>query len=541
MTNQPIFILPEGYQRTRDRDAQKINIDAAKAVSDIIRTTLGPKGMDKMLVDSVGDITITNDGATILKEMQIENPAAKMIVEVAKTQEEEVGDGTTTAVVLAGELLKKAESLIDLNVHPTIIIRGYKLATEKSLSILNQIAEKVSIKDKDILIKIALTAMTGKGAESAKAHLSKLIVDAVLEISEDIQGNIIIDKNYIKIEKKTGGSTEDSEIIQGVVLDKEKVHPGMPLIVEKAKIALIDSALEIKNPEIDAKIQITDPSQIQAFLDQEEQILKGMIDKIVLAKANVVICQKGIDDIAQHYLAKAGIYAVRRVTKSDMEKLAKATGGNIVTNLDSLNEKDLGYAGVVEEKRVGDDEATYVRNCKNPKSVTILLRGGTSHVVDEIERATEDVIGDLVSALRVGKVVAGGGACEVELSTKLRKYSNSLSGKEQLAVQAFADAIEIIPRTLAENSGLDPIDILTKIKAQHDKDKKWAGIDVFSEKIVDSWKAGVIEPLNIKTQAITSASEVASLILRIDDIIASSGSKDSGGPMMPPGGMPPMM
>ncbi len=531
---QPIFILPEGTQRSTGRNAQRTNIMAARLVAETVRTTLGPKGMDKMIVDSLGDVTITNDGVTILEEMQIEHPSAKMIVEIAKTQEDEVGDGTTTAVVLAGELLKNAEDLLEKNIHPTVIAKGYRLAAEKSQQILNEMAEDVTGKDTDILRKIAITAMTGKGAESAKEKLADLSVKAVKLVMENNE----IDRENIKLEKKVGGSVESTELIEGVVLDKERVHSGMPKIVNNAKIALIDSALELKSTEIDAKIQITDPNQMQAFLDQEEKIIKELVEKVVKSGANVVFCQKGIDDMAQHFLAKQGIFAARRIKKSDMEAISRATGANIVTNLADLSEKDLGKAGIVEEVKVGDEEMTYVKNCKNPKTVTILVRGTTEHVVDEVKRAMEDALGDVAAALKIGKVVAGAGAPEIELAKQLRKYAQSLSGREQLAVQAFAESIEIIPRTLAENAGLDPIDVLTELKSAHDKKQKWAGIDVFTGKVVDAWKNGVIEPLKIKTQAVSSASEVAIMILRIDDVIAGSGDKGQAG--MPPGGMPPM-
>src|SRR3989344_5867358 len=480
--------------------------------------------MDKMLVDSVGDIIVTNDGVTILEEMQIEHPAAKMIVEVAKTQENEVGDGTTTAVILAGELLKNAERLLDQDIHPTVIAKGYRQAAEEAQNILNNISEKITINDEDLLKKIAITAMTGKGAEASKDDLALLIVKAV------------------KQEKRVGGGTTDSELIKGIVIDKERVSPSMPKQVKNAKVALLDVALEIKNPETDAKIQINEPSQLQAFIDQEERIIRDMVDRVVKSGANVIICQKGIDDLAQHFLGKNGIYAVRRAKKSDIEKLARATGAKIVSSLKELSKDDLGYAGLVEEIKIGDEEMTFIRECKNPKAVTLLVRGGTKHVVDEVERAVKDALGDIVASLKVGKVVAGGGATEVEVARELRKFANKMSGREQLAILAFADAFEIIPRTLAENAGLDPIDKLTELKAQHDKGMKWAGLDVFKGKVVDSWKEGVIEPLKIKTQATKSASEVAELILRIDDVIAASNlSKEGGG--MPPGmgGMHPEM
>lgn len=530
---QPIFILPEGTQRSIGRDAQRTNIMAAKIVAETVRTTLGPKGMDKMIVDSLGDVTVTNDGVTILEEMQIEHPSAKMIVEVAKTQEDEVGDGTTTAVVLAGELLKNSEKLLDQDVHPAVIARGYRMAADKALEVLNSMAEKITPKDEHVLRQIAMTAMTGKGAEYAKEKLSDLSVKAVKLVAEDDSS---VDLDNIKIEKRTGGSVEDSELIRGIVIDKEKVHSGMPRLVKNAKIALIDKEIEIKKTEIDANIEITSPDQLQAFLDQEEKMLKNMVEEIAKSGANVLICQKGIDDVAQHFLSKKGIYAVRRVSDSDMKKIAKATGGSVVSNLHDLSKDDLGFAGAVEERKIGDDEFTYIMECKNPKAVTILVRGGTEHVTNEIERALTDAVGDVAAALKDGKVVAGAGAPEVELAMDLRKYAESLSGREQLAVQAFADSMEVIPRTLIENAGLDPIDIMTELKSAHAKKQKWAGIDVFTGKINDSWKKGVIEPLKIKTQAVSSASEVAVMILRIDDVIASSGSKDKM-PKMPPGGM----
>ncbi len=522
-TVQPIFILPEGSHRTIGRDAQRNNIMAAKAVAETVRTTLGPKGMDKMLVDSLGDVVVTNDGVTILQEMQIEHPAAKMIVEVAKTQENEVGDGTTTAVVLTGELLKNAEALLEKNIHPTVITKGFRLAAEHANKTLNEIAENISINDDELLERIAITAMTGKGAESAKEKLAKLAVMAIKQVSD---GNIV-NLGNIKLEKKVGDGIEDSELVQGLVLDKEKVHSAMPNNIKNAKIALIDSAIEIKNTETEAKIQITDPSQLQAFLDQEESIIRNMVNKIIKSGANVVICQKGIDDLAQHFLAKAGIYSVRRVKEDDMDKLALATNARIVSNLDDLNPNDLGSAGLVEEIKVGDEDMTYIKDCKNPKAVTILIRGGTNHVVAEVERAMKDALGDIAAAIKNGKVVAGAGASEMEVSKSLRNFANSLSGREQLAVLAFADAVEVIPRTLSENAGLDPIDMITEMKNMHETNK-WAGIDAFTGKVVDAWEAGVIEPLKIKTQAIKSASEVAELILRIDDVIASgSGNKPS--------------
>ncbi len=535
---QPIFILPEGSQRTIGRDAQRANIMAAKMIAETVRTTLGPKGMDKMIVDTMGDVTVTNDGVTILEDINVEHPSAKMIVEVAKTQEDEVGDGTTTAVVLAGELLKNAEDLLDKEIHPAVVARGYRMAEAKAQEILNDICEKITSDDKDILKKIAQTAMTGKGAEFNKEKLSELAVSATKFIVEE-DGNI--DKENVKIEKRVGGSVDDSELIKGIVIDKERLNPSMPRVIKNAKIALVDKEIEIKKTEIDARIEITNPNQLQAFLDQEEKMIKDMVDKVVASGANVLICQKGIDDMAIHYLAKENIYAVRRASESDLKKIAKATGGKIVTNIKELSKSDLGSAGTVEERKLGDEEFTYIMECKNPKAVTILVRGGTEHVTNEVERAVTDAVGDVAAALKDGKVTAGAGAPEVELALGLRKYADTLSGREQLAVNAFADAMEVIPRTLVENAGLDPIDTLTDLKAAHAKKQKWAGIDVFSGKVMDAWKKGVVEPLKIKTQAVSSAAEVAVMILRIDDVITSTGKKDEGMPPGGMGGMPPGM
>ena len=532
---QPIFILPEGSQRTTGKSAQRANIMAAKLVAETVRTTLGPKGMDKMLVDAMGDVIVTNDGVTILKEMCIENPSAKMIVEVAKTQEDEVGDGTTTAVVLAGEFLKQAETLLDQEIHPTVIAKGFRMSAEKSQEILNQIAEKISDKDHDVLKKIALTAMTGKGAETAKDILGALVVEGIIQVLSKDGAKLVLDRDSIRIEKKTGASIEDSRLIKGVVIDKERVNPSMPQKVINAKIALIDSALEIKSTETDAKIQINDPGQLQAFLDQEERMLRAMAEKIAVSGANVVFCQKGIDDLVQHFLAKKGIFAGRRVKESDMEALAKATEASIVTNLHDLSLKDLGNAGLVEAVKMSGEEMTFVQECKNAQVVTILVRGGTEHVTDEIKRAITDAVGDIAAALQTGKVVAGAGASEIEVARQLRQYAEGLSGREQLAVQAFAQALEVIPRTLAENAGLDPIDVLTDLKAAHDKKQKWAGINVFTGKTIDAWKQGIIEPLKIKTQALSSAAEVAIMILRIDDVIAAGKNPER---MQAPQGMP---
>ncbi len=538
---QPIFILPEGTTKTTGRNAQKLNIEAAKLVAEQIRTTLGPKGMDKMIVDSLGDITITNDGVTILEEMQIEHPTGKMIVEIARTQEAEVGDGTTTAVILAGELLKNAEFLLEQNVHPTMVSRGYIMAEEKAQEILQKIAESCTIKDRALLKNIAMTAMTGKSSESHKEVLAEMLVNAVISVAEENEnGKLTIDLSNIKLEKKTGGGIENTELLQGIMLDKERVHPGMPTRVKNAKVALLDCAVEVKDTETDAKIQITDPRQIQAFIDQEEKMIMDKVNKILSTGANVLFCQKGIDDTAQYFLAKNGVYAARRVGKTDLEKLSKATGASIVTSIKELSPKDLGSAGLVEEIKIGDEQMTAVRECKNPKAVTILVRGGTEHVAAEIKRTLTDGIGDIRAALISGKVVAGAGAVEMELARQLRKYADSLEGKEQLAVAAFANSVEVIPRTLAESAGLDPIDKLAELKSAHDKGQKWAGLDVFTGKVRDAWKGNVIEPLKIKTQAIKSASEVATMILRIDDVIAG-GKRDQPMPRGMPGGMDGMM
>ncbi len=527
---QPIFILPENVQRIIGKDAQRNNIMAARLVADAVKTTLGPKGMDKMLVDSMGDITVTNDGVTILEEMEIDHPAAKMIVEIAKTQEDEVGDGTTTAVMLAGKLLENAEKLLDQKVHPTVITKGYRLAAEKSEEILQELAVSVTSEQEDVLRNIAMTAMTGKGAETVKEKFSEIIVKSVKQISE--KGKI--DLSNIKIEKNKGSGLEDTELVSGVVFDKEKVSVDMPSRIENAKIALLDCALEIKNPGTDTKLSVTSPEQLQEFVEQEERILKKMAEKIKSAGANVVFCQKGIDDIAQYYLTKDKIYACRRIAKSDMEKLAMATQGKIISNLNELMPEMLGNAQTVEEIKNGDDVFTYVKGCKNPKAITILIHGGTEHVLAEMERAIKDGLGDVASALKGGKVVGGAGAVEVELAKRLREYSKSLGGREQLAVDEFASALEFIPITLAENAGLDPIDVLTELKSAHET-QKYAGINILTGKVEDSLKAGIIEPLKIKTQAINSSSEVAMMILRIDDVLASG--KSSGG-AMPRGGMP---
>lgn len=534
---QPIFILPEGTNRSVGRDAQRNNILAGKVLAETVRTTLGPKGMDKMLVDGLGDIVVTNDGVTILKEMDIEHPAAKMLVEVAKTQEDEVGDGTTTAVIIAGELLKKSESLLDQDIHPTIIAMGYRQAAEKAQEILDDIA--IDSVDEETLVKVAMTAMTGKGTEAAREPLAKLIVDAVQKVAEDG----VVDTDNIKIEKKDGAVVEDSTLVEGVIVDKERVHPGMPSEVKDAKIALVNSPLEVKETEVDAEIRITDPAQMQAFIEQEEKMVKDMVDKVAESGANVLFAQKGIDDLAQHYLSKAGILAVRRVKKSDIEKLARATGANVVTNLEDLTADDLGEAGIVEERKVSGKEMIFVEECSVAKSVTLFVRGSTKHIVDEIVRAIEDAIGVVAATVEDDKVVAGGGAPEIAMAKKLKDYADSISGREQLAVNAFAEALEIVPKTLAENAGLDSIDSLVDLRAAHENSAVM-GLDVFTGKVADMKEAGVIEPKRVKKQAIQSASEAAEMILRIDDVIASSGKGDADMGGMDPaamGGMPPMM
>ncbi len=535
---QPIFILPEGTLRTKGREAHKSNIAAAKLVADAVRTTLGPKGMDKMLVDSLGDVTITNDGATILGEMQIEHPAAKMMVEVAKTQDEAVGDGTTTAVIIAGELLHEAEKLLEQQIHPTVITKGFRLARIKALEAVEKQAKKVTIENEDTLKKIATTAMTGKSAERASDKLSELAVRSVKRIAELKEGKVYIDTDNVKIEKKQGGSMSDTELIDGIVLDKEVVHSAMPKRIERAKIVLIDSALEVKELGGDAKISIDSPEKFQAFLEDEERTLKGMVDLVVKSGANVVLCQKGIDDIAQHYLAKAGVLAARRVKKSDMDKLARATGAKVVTSLKDMSKADLGYAGLVDERKIAGDEMIFVEKCKEPKAVTILIRGGSEHVVDEVERAMTDAVKGVAASLELGKIVPGGGAVEVEVARQLRKYADSFEGREQLAINAFAIAMEVVPKSLAENAGLDPIDKLALLRSEHDKNRTSVGLDVFTGEVKDMMALGVIEPLKIKVQAIKSASEVAEMILRIDDIISAGSGERKMPPMPGAGGMP---
>jgi len=532
-SGQPVLILKEGSSRSQGKEAQKNNIMAAKIVAQAVRSSMGPKGMDKMLVDSMGDVTITSDGHTILKEMEVEHPAAKMMVEVSKTQDDEVGDGTTSAVVVAGELLSKAEELLEQNLHPTTIVEGYRKAANKALETLEKIAIPVEPTDKESLKKIAMTSMASKLVSENREQLAELSVDAILHAAQKVAGEYRVDLDDIMIEKKPGESVASTKLIEGIVLSKEAAHSDMPKRVEKANVALLNSALEVKKTEFDAKINIDNPTQMEAFLHEEENMLRSMVEKISSAGANVVVCQKGIDDIAQHFLAKKGILAVKQAKESDMSKLAKATGGKIATTLDELTKDDLGYAKVVEERKIGDDKMTFIEGCKNPKAVAILIRGGTQRIVDEAERSIHDALCVVRDVVQQPKIVAGGGAPEEEMAKALRKYSETLPGREQLAAMSFADAIEIVPITLGENAGLDPIDILSELKVQHEKGKVWAGVNVFSGKVEDMEKLEILEPLAVKKQMIKSATEAATMILRIDDVIAGGKMKT---PPTPPGG-----
>ena len=518
----PVIILKEGTQRSRGREAQLNNIMVAKIISETMRSSLGPRGMDKMLVDSFGDVTITNDGATILKEMDVEHPVAKMLVEVAKAQDAEVGDGTTTVVVLAGELLAKAEELIEKEVHPALIIEGYKKAARKALEIYDKIAIPVSPTDKEILKKIAKTSMASKLVSEEAEYLSEIAVEAVLRVAEKVNDQWRVDLDNIKIEKKEGQSLRDTKLIDGIVLDKEVVHRGMPKIVHDAKIALLDAPLEIEKTEFDAKLHIESPEQMKAFMEQEEKMLKEMVEKIAAAGANVVLCQKGIDDMAQHFLARKGILAVRRIKKSDVDKIARATGARIITRIEEITPKDLGKAKLVEERKVGEDRMVFIEQCENPKSITILIRGGTKRLVDEAERSIKDALNVIKDVVIEGRVVAGGGAPEMEVALGLRDYAKTLAGKEQLAVEKFAEALEIVPAQLAENAGLDPIEIIVALRAEHKEGKKWMGINVFDRKVDDMYKLDVVEPVLVKKQVIKSAVEAAAMILKIDDVIAAS-------------------
>jgi thermosome len=531
----PVLILKEGATQTKGKDAQKNNITAAKLIAEVVRSSLGPRGMDKMLVDSLGDVTVTNDGATILKEIDVQHPAAKMMVEVAKSVDNEVGDGTTSAVVLAGALIEKAEQLISKDVHPTIIVDGYRKSATKVIEIFNNMAQKVSNNDKEQLIKIARTSMQTKLVSKDSEALSELVVNAILQVSDQSDSGFKVDIDDVKVEKKAGGSLRDTRMIRGIVLDKEVVHGGMPKRIEKGKIALINSALEIEKTEFDAKINISSPDQMKMFLEEENKMLKGMVDKIIGIGANVVICQKGIDDIAQHYLAKANILTVRRVKESDMTKLSRATGASIVTNIEDLTAKDLGFADVVEERKVETDKWVFIEGCKHPKSVTVLIRGGSQRVVDEADRSIHDALMVTKDVIEKPLIVAGGGAPEAYAASKIRDWVSTLTGREQLAAEKYAESLEIIPLTLAQNAGMDPIDAMTDLRAKQSRGSKWTGIDVRSAKIADISKLEILEPLSVKEQIIKSATEAASMILRIDDVIASS--KSAGGP--PGGGMPP--
>ena len=518
----PIFILKEGTERTRGKSAQSNNIAAAKAVADAVRSTLGPKGMDKMLVDSMGDVVITNDGATILKEMDIEHPAAKMIIEVAKTQEQHCFDGTTTAVVLSGELLKRSEDLIEQNVHPTVICEGFRLAAEKAVDLLS--SHGIETKNDDsVLMEVAKTALTGKSAGAVKSFMADICVRSVNAVGIIDGAQRIVDLSDIKVEKRQGGSIKDSTLIDGIILDKERVHAGMPRSITGAKIALVNSAIEVKKTEVDAKIQITDPNQLSKFLEEEENYIRNLVEMIKNSGANVLICQKGIDELAQHYMAKSGIFAIRRAKKSDMEALSKATSGKIVTNLDDLTPEDLGNAERVEEKKIGESEMTFITGCPEAKSVSVLLRGGTEHVVDEIRRAFDDAVGVVSVAWEDGAVLTGGGSVLAALSRDLRTFAETVGGREQMAIEAFASALEIVPRTLAENAGLDPVTTLIELRKAHADGQSHAGINVYEGGVVDMRKANVIEPLRVVEQAIQSATETAVMILRIDDVISSKG------------------
>ncbi|NIR87170.1 thermosome subunit [Candidatus Bathyarchaeota archaeon] len=533
---QPVLILKEGTARRRGRDAQRNNIMAARIISEVLRTTLGPRGMDKMLIGSVGGITITNDGAAILKKIEIKHPAAKMMVDVAETQDDMVGDGTTTAVILAGELLRRAEELLNQNIHPTVIVSGYRKASEKGMGILNKTGILVDVEDRETLKKVAMTAMASKAVGVARVHLADIAVDAVKHIVEQRGERRVADIDNIQIVKKEGKSLFDTQLVRGIIIDKEVVHPGMLKRAENARIALIDCPLEVEKGEFDAAIRIKDPTQMKAFLDKETSMFKEMVGKIKASGANVVFCQKGIDDLAQHFLAKEGIVAARRVQKYNMEKLARATGGRVITNLDDLKRQDLGKAGLVEERKIGEDKMVFVEGCKNPRSVAVLIRAGLGRMVDEAERAMHDALSVVADVVEHNKIVAGGGAVESEIAKGLRGYATKVGGREQLAVEAFADSVEIVPKTLAENAGLESIDILVALRSAHEKSRgRLMGVDVFTGKIVDMHGRGVIEPLRVKEQAVKSATEVASMILRIDDVIAATRPKEYKAPPLDEG------
>ena len=544
LAGTPVLILKEGSTREKGRGAQHANIMAAQLVAEAVKSALGPKGMDKMLVDSLGDVTITSDGHTILKEMDIQHPAAKMMVEVAKTQDDEVGDGTTTAVVIAGELVGQAEDLVEKNVHPTVIIDGYRKAADRALETLEEIAISIKSEDKVFLKKVAMTAMASKLVAENREYLADIAASAILHVAQKVKGQYTADLDDVMVEKKAGESLTDTKLIEGIVLDKEVVHPGMPKRIENAKVALLNCALEVEKTEFDAKLNIESPEQMEAFLQQEENMLKDMVEKIAeKAGASVLICQKGIDDMVQHYLARKAILTVRRAKKSDMEKLAKATGGKVVANLDDFATEDLGYAKLVEERKIGDDKMTFIEGCKNPRSVAILIRGGTERIVEEAERSIHDALCVVRDVVEEPKIVAGGGAPELEVARALKEYADTLPGREALAVQQFAEALEVIPTTLSENAGLDPIDMISELRARHEKGEVWAGVDVHGGKVNDMKKLEVLEPLAVKKQIIKSATEAASMILKIDDVIATGKMKAPPAPPMGPGGgyggMPP--
>jgi thermosome len=538
MGGRPVYILKEDTQRSKGRDARKANIMAAQIMAEVLKTTLGPRGMDKMLIDSLGDITITSDGAKILEEVDVQHPAAKMMIEVAKTQDKEVGDGTTTAVVLAGELLKKAEEMLDQDIHPSLIVSGYQKAADKAVSVLERIALPVDMDDRETLLKLANTSMRSKSVASARVHLGELVVDAIKQIIEKRDGTVLADVDNVQIVKKEGKSLEETELIRGIIIDKEVVHDAMPKKIKNAKIALVNAALEIEKTEIDAEIRIKTPESIKAFLDQESEMLKNMVDKVVASGANVLLAQKGIDDMAQHFLAKAGVMAARRVKESDMEKLAKATGGKVVNNLADLKASDLGHCGMVEERKVGNDKMIFVEDCKNPQAVAIFVRAGLERMIDEAERTLNDALYVISDVAKNPKMVPGGGAIEMEVAREVRSYARQVGGREQLAIEAFADTLEVIPKTLAENAGLDTLDTMVAMKAAHEKRGGSAmGVNVFEGGVADMLEKGVVEPMVVKLQAIKSGVEVASMILRIDDVVAAKSSA-AGGPGGPGGKTP---
>jgi len=539
--NQQVIVLKEDTKRSRGRDARRSNMMAGQIIAEVLKTTLGPRGMDKMLVDSLGDITITSDGAKVLEEIDVQHPAAKMVIEVAKTQDKEVGDGTTTAVIFAGELLKKAEQLLEQEIHPSIIISGYKKAADKALEVLEKVALPVDFNDRETLIKLASTSMRSKTVSSDREHLAGIVVDAVKQIIEKRGDEVIADVDNIQIVKKEGKSLKETKLIKGIIVDKEVVHDGMPKKLKNAKIALLNVAIEIEKTEIDAEIRIKTPDSVKAFLDQETEMLKKMVDQVSASGANVLLCQKGIDDVAQHFLAKAGIMSARRLKESDMEKLAKATGAKIVNNLKDLKKGDLGACGLVEERKVGNDKMIFVEECKNPASVAIFVRAGLERMIDEAERSLNDALYVVSDVAEVPKMVPGGGSIEMELAKEVRSYARQVGGREQLAIEAFADALEVIPRTLAENAGLDLLDTMVAMRAAHEKKNGLRmGVNVFEGGVIDMLKEGVIEPMVVKRQAIKSSIEVASMILRIDDVVAAKSGGGPGGPGgkggMPPGG-----